>query len=1352
MDNIAIVGEKCCGCGACLNSCPKDAIVMAENYEGFLEPHVDETKCMSCKKCLNVCPPITESNFNTVKTAYAVICNDDIRHSCSSGGAFGAIAEWAVEHGGTVFGAAYTNDFRRVEHIKATAPEELKKLYKSKYLQSDINRVYQEVKNTLEGSEAPVVFCGCPCQTDALQKFLGKKYKNLFVADIMCHGVVSPGAYGKFLDETFDGVDSPVKNVDFRSKELGWSYSFVAETENGTKLTVPSNSNYFNAFLWGYSKRKACFQCKYAQKERVSDITIGDFWGIDELSPEMNDQKGTSLVLCSTEKGIQLLENLRPYISKIEKYDYSDVLKIAEKVNWAIVKPRVMPPTRNVFFYRLLKGDTFSQAFKYASTSEFDVGIFGWWFEDDWSNYGSTLTYYALMEYVSSLGLTVYMITSPFHRKENASKFISEHGYRMTPTYSFEEFNNHNKNINTFLIGSDQIWFYHYYKEWGHSLFLDFVSDEKKKIAYATSFAHSDPQIPDDEIPKLKKLLDRFDGISVRENEGVRFLREKIGIDSIQNIDPVFLCKDEDWNRISNEAERKMTGKFLFAYILDPTEDKINALKYVSEQLNLPIVSVADKQHNTAEKIQLLRDCGVLINASISELIYHFKNAAFIVTNSYQGTCFSLIFRKSFITMNHKNGGASRFETLDELFGIGSRFVNDPASVIENKELLTPVDYSEIVPKIEQAANKGKAWLSSQLLNKRAEKNTVLPDSQENSLEKSNSKRIIFELQVLNHLGYSIGQYLIDNNITSVSVYCSEKYLDIFEALLLSLQCDDNITVNGFYSEKAFTYEHPQSFNLGLAYFQSGLPEKENLLFVSDGTIEFNAPSCNVLSMTNVLWKALEYAMTYRPVVRFKQLHPDVNILCVRYPSFPPEGKRDEREIFIQEDPLKYYFTEIQKELPQSFSVFDRAYSHEDWCELFDTPKSEIDIHGKRIYFDYESKLINIKNNHRITYFQPQKSSKTIFMVGGCMTFGYGNEDKDTSSSYLQQQLNLKGFDVRVENYGSFLNFRREDLYRFLFDLPVKSGDVVVFESWASMPDICSDYMDYIDLSELFYRPHNYSDVFLDTKHLSYHGQKAIAEKIFERLKSKNFYCNDVKENSFDSISIESLNIFGISKKLLNTNENVPVNMISPELSKFVSDLINMRKNIGAIVMNCNPFTLGHKYLIEQAAGQCVHLYVFVVEEDKSVFKFDDRIRLVKEGTADLNNVTVTSSGKFMISALTFADYFNKSELQDKEIDPSMDVEIFAGYIAPALGINVRFAGEEPLDKVTKQYNDTMRQILPKHGIKFVEIPRVESNNEVISASRVRKLLEENKFGEIAKIVPETTLQFLENMANDNVL
>jgi len=177
--------------------------------------------------------------------------------------------------------------------------------------------------------------------------------------------------------------------------------------------------------------------------------------------------------------------------------------------------------------------------------------------------------------------------------------------------------------------------------------------------------------------------------------------------------------------------------------------------------------------------------------------------------------------------------------------------------------------------------------------------------------------------------------------------------------------------------------------------------------------------------------------------------------------------------------------------------------------------------------------------------------------------------------------------------------------------------------------------------------------------------------------------------------------------------------------------------------MNCNPFTLGHRYLVEYASAKVDKLYIFVVEEDRSKFKFADRFKLVQAGVKDFANVEVIPSGKFIISQQTFSGYFNKENLQDVAVDSSEDVEIFAREIAPTLGINIRFVGQEPEDTVTNQYNENMRRILPQYNIDFCEIPRREIGGQVISAKKVRAALAERDFDKIKMLVPQTTYDFL---------
>ena len=209
-------------------------------------------------------------------------------------------------------------------------------------------------------------------------------------------------------------------------------------------------------------------------------------------------------------------------------------------------------------------------------------------------------------------------------------------------------------------------------------------------------------------------------------------------------------------------------------------------------------------------------------------------------------------------------------------------------------------------------------------------------------------------------------------------------------------------------------------------------------------------------------------------------------------------------------------------------------------------------------------------------------------------------------------------------------------------------------------------------------------------------------------------------------------NITGATKFLQN-----------PQLEEYKNKLREKRLAVGCIVMNCNPFTLGLEYLVEYASSRVNKLYIFVVEEDKSQFKFADRFKLVQEGTKIFPNVEVIPSGQFIISQQTFSGYFNKESLQDVAVDSSEDVEIFAKEIAPTLGITVRFVGQEPEDTVTNQYNENMKRILPQHNIEICEIPRREINGEVISAKRVRAALEVGDFDKIKKLVPKTTYNFL---------
>ena len=218
---------------------------------------------------------------------------------------------------------------------------------------------------------------------------------------------------------------------------------------------------------------------------------------------------------------------------------------------------------------------------------------------------------------------------------------------------------------------------------------------------------------------------------------------------------------------------------------------------------------------------------------------------------------------------------------------------------------------------------------------------------------------------------------------------------------------------------------------------------------------------------------------------------------------------------------------------------------------------------------------------------------------------------------------------------------------------------------------------------------------------------------------------------------------------LMENSENL--SSYKKRLSKYKKD----GKKIGSIVMNANPFTLGHQYLVERAASKCEHLHLFVVRENASEFSFTDRLRLIKEGTLHVKNVTVHEGSDYIISKATFPTYFIKDKGEVNEIHAKLDLNIFRNHLAPVLGITHRFVGSEPYCKVTNNYNQNMKKILQEEAqskpIEVVEIPRIEENSKAISASRVRVVLQESRYDELSKLVPKSTYDFLMQTYRDEL-
>lgn len=337
--------KDCMGCHACASICPKSCISMESDKEGFLYPNVDYNLCIRCKQCINVCPIINKEEVMNDPVAYSCINNDEtVRLDSSSGGIFTLVAERVIARDGAVFGATFNDQFE-VVHVFVETKENLEQLRGSKYVQSKIGNSYKKAKEFLD-SGREVLFTGTPCQIAGLKSYLDKLYTNLSTMDIVCHGVPSPDVWHKYVEFRETVAGSLAQRIAFRRKDEGWkrysvSFLFKNNTEYRQNLR---NDLFMRAFLKDVCLRPACYDCKYKGLNRQSDLTLADFWGVQNILPEMDDDKGTSLIFVNSEMGQRLFNEVK------DKMLYQEVdINEAVKYNSAAIKSVKYNPKRDGF-------------------------------------------------------------------------------------------------------------------------------------------------------------------------------------------------------------------------------------------------------------------------------------------------------------------------------------------------------------------------------------------------------------------------------------------------------------------------------------------------------------------------------------------------------------------------------------------------------------------------------------------------------------------------------------------------------------------------------------------------------------------------------------------------------------------------------------------------------------------------------------------------------------------------------------------------------------------------------------------------------------------------------------------
>lgn len=692
-ENIKSNIKECSGCSACANICPVNAIKMTQDSEGFYKPVIDEDKCIFCGACLNICP-VDNNKFshNEKPKVYAAMADDNIRKISSSGGAFSIIANEILEENGIVCGAAFGDNWR-VEHIIVDNKKDLSKLRKSKYVQSYISdTLYKELKRYLDENKK-VLFTGVPCQVAGLLNYLQKDYPNLYTIDLICAYAPSPKVFEMYLKENFK--DEEIQDINFRDKEnTDWNCSIL---KLKLKLKLKDNSiidiydkKYMQPYLDRLFKGSQCESCKFKKFPRPGDFTIGDFWKIDKFTPNMNDKKGTSAILLNSTKSEELFNKIKNKFSKLKEMPF-------ESAAWQIdVKHKILKTPACKKFFEDIDVKPYNQNIKEA-VKETNVGITNWWFVN---NRGAILTNYALNEMVKSLGynaLTINYVT-PFERKNFSTGFAKEFAEKYLQRTRWINTKNDltklNEDIGTFICGSDQIFRYFPCKVHGMLYYFPWVdADINKLISYSASFAVHKFEADKNQTTLVKHYLNRFDYHSVREYDGVDIMRDTFNIDCQQVLDPVFCIDKQKYLDLAEKSTDKLKEDFIAYYIMWPTKE------------NLKIVEHIKKLNGVKKAVHLNPPM------SVENWLWYIINAKFIVTDSFHATCFSMIFNKQFAAIPREIEYPSRFKSLDELSGLHSRFFYNNKSILTDKNLLTPIDYTEYNKKIAIEKDRSIEWL-----------------------------------------------------------------------------------------------------------------------------------------------------------------------------------------------------------------------------------------------------------------------------------------------------------------------------------------------------------------------------------------------------------------------------------------------------------------------------------------------------------------------------------------------------------------------------------------------------------------------------------------------------------------